>query len=84
MQTRAGRDGIAGVRGDRLIVRLGVAPVDGKANAQLIGLLAKSFGTAKTRVRIVRGLRGRNKTVEIDAPGRWPEQAPDGVRGIAE
>ena len=38
---------------------------DGKANAQLVEVLATHFGTRKYLVRIVRGESSRTKTVEI-------------------
>lgn len=40
-------------------------PVDGAANEALIKLVAKHFGVAPGRVRIVRGQTSRTKTVEI-------------------
>jgi uncharacterized protein len=41
-------------------------PVDGKANAELIGLIAEQFGCAKSAVRIKSGASGRTKLVKID------------------
>lgn len=38
---------------------------DGKANEAVIRLLAKHFGVAKSRVKIVLGTTSRHKTVEI-------------------
>ncbi len=40
-------------------------PVDGKANAELITLVARQFGQPKSRVAIRRGTSGRLKTVTI-------------------
>ncbi len=45
---------------------LKAAPQDGKANAELIDLLAKEFGVAKAKVRIKSGATARTKRVEID------------------
>jgi uncharacterized protein len=42
-------------------------PVNGKANAELIGLVAAHFGLRKAQVRIRSGAGGRTKLVEIDA-----------------
>ena len=42
-------------------------PVDGKANEELIGLVAKQFGCAKSRVTIKSGAASRMKLVLIDA-----------------
>ena len=41
-------------------------PVDGKANAELIALVAKQFGCRKADVTIKSGASGRMKLVEID------------------
>ncbi len=46
-------------------VRLTKAPADGEANEQLIKLLSKHLGVAKSLVRIVSGATSRNKIVEI-------------------
>lgn len=49
------------------IARLKSPPVDGKANAELIGLVAAHFKCAKAAVSIKSGAAGRCKTVRIDA-----------------
>jgi hypothetical protein len=40
--------------------------VEGKANAELIALVARRFGCAKTAVSIKAGASGRRKLVKID------------------
>lgn len=47
--------------------KLTAAPVDGAANAALIKLLSKSFGLPKSKIKIIRGLKSKNKIVEIEA-----------------
>ena len=42
------------------------APVDGKANAALVALLADHFAVPKARVRIKSGTGARLKLVEIE------------------
>ncbi|MEH1875385.1 DUF167 domain-containing protein [Nostoc sp.] len=49
-----------------LIVYLKSPPVDGKANEELIKLLAKKFDVAKSDIRIKSGLSSRQKLIEID------------------
>jgi uncharacterized protein (TIGR00251 family) len=49
-----------------LIVHLKSPPVDGKANAELIKLLAEKFAVPKSHIRIKSGLSSRQKLVEID------------------
>jgi uncharacterized protein len=43
-------------------------PVDGKANAELIGLVAQHFACRKAAVSIKTGSTGRLKLVKIEAP----------------
>ncbi len=40
-------------------------PVDGKANAELIALVARQFGLRKSQVKIKSGAAGRMKLVEL-------------------
>ncbi len=49
-----------------LTVKLKSAPVDGKANEELIKLLAEKFKVSKSRIRIKSGLSSRQKLIEID------------------
>ena len=51
--------------GDTLKVWLKSAPEDGKANAELVRILAKKFKIPRTDIQIVRGLSSRNKNVDI-------------------
>lgn len=53
------------VHGDRIIIGLTSRPERGKANRELIKKLAKHFKVSQSQVRIVSGLRSRNKIVEI-------------------
>lgn len=43
-------------------------PVDGKANQELIGLVAKQFSCAKSAVSIKVGASGRTKQVQVPGP----------------
>lgn len=63
---RAGRSGLAGMRGGDLLVRLTAPPVDGAANAELVELLAAVLHVPKRAVTIVSGERSRIKRVRID------------------
>jgi uncharacterized protein len=55
----------AGRHGDRIKVRLAARAVDGKANEALIEFLAAHYGVAKRDVRIIAGLKSRQKRVVI-------------------
>ena len=49
-------------------MRLAAPPVDGKANAQLLGWLASELGCPKRAVSLLRGDTSRRKQVQIDLP----------------
>jgi uncharacterized protein (TIGR00251 family) len=63
--TRAGHAGIAGRRDNALLVRLNAPPVDGRANAELIAVLARALAVPKSAVAITAGERSRRKRVRI-------------------
>lgn len=48
-----------------LVVKLRSPPVDGKANQELIQLLAKEYGVKKSQVRVKSGAQSRQKLIEI-------------------
>lgn len=48
------------------LAKLKAPPVDGKANDELVALVARQFGQPKSRVSIKRGATGRLKTVLIE------------------
>jgi uncharacterized protein (TIGR00251 family) len=58
---------IAGVRDGRLLVRIAAPPEDGKANACLLGFLAKTLGCSKKDVVLVKGEKSRLKTAAVPA-----------------
>ncbi|HMM74477.1 MAG TPA: DUF167 domain-containing protein [Gammaproteobacteria bacterium] len=72
IQPRARAPGVDGLHGPRLRVRLAAPPVDGKANEELIGLLALAFGLPRPAVKITRGAHAGAKTVELSAPRTLP------------
>ena len=49
------------------VARLKAAPVDGKANAELIALVARHFGCSRTAVTIKSGAGARVKLLQITA-----------------
>jgi len=51
-----------------LTVDLKSPPVDGKANQELINLLATKFEVRKSQITIKTGSSSRSKLVEIDTP----------------
>ena len=65
VQPGASRTEFAGKHGERLKVRLREKATDGKANDALIEFLAAYYRVAKRDVRIVSGLKSRQKRVVI-------------------
>ncbi len=63
---RAGRSGVAGMRGGALLVKLAAAPVDGAANEELIGVLARALDLPKRRLSVVSGERARDKRLLVE------------------
>lgn len=47
-------------------VYLNAPAVDGKANKALIALLAKYFKVRKNQIEIIKGLKSRRKTININ------------------
>ena len=48
------------------VAELKSAPVDGKANAELIALVARRFGCGRAAVTIKSGASGRRKLVKVE------------------
>ncbi len=63
---RAARAGIAGRRGDVLKVRVGAPPEGGRANDELIKLVASFLGVPRSTVTIARGAATRRKILDIE------------------
>ena len=66
VQPGAARSEFAGRHGDRIKVRLTARAVDGKANEALVVFLSDHFNVPKRSVRIISGLKSRQKRVQID------------------
>ncbi|MEZ5286948.1 MAG: DUF167 domain-containing protein [Vicinamibacterales bacterium] len=63
---RASKTGVAGTRDGAVLVRIGAAPVDGAANAELVETLARALGVPRRAVSIAAGSASRSKRVRID------------------
>jgi uncharacterized protein (TIGR00251 family) len=82
---RAGRDEIIGVdlQGE-LRIRVAAPPVDGRANAAVIRLVADELDVPASAVEIISGASARHKRLEVHGiPGervreRWPGIAEQG------
>ena len=62
-QPRSSKAGLDGLLGDALKVRIRAAPVDGKANKELVETLADAFGLSKSRVSFKGGETSKTKRI---------------------
>ncbi|MDD2212624.1 MAG: DUF167 domain-containing protein [Clostridia bacterium] len=66
VQPRASRNEISGWQGDSLKIRLTAPPVDGEANEACLKFLAACLQISRRQVKVVAGLKSRNKVIEIE------------------
>ena len=66
VQPKASRNQVDGFEEGTLRMRVTAPPTEGKANAGVIALLAKTLGVSKSRLEIVRGHSSRDKVVAIE------------------
>lgn len=62
-QPRSSKVGVDGLLGDAVKVRIKCAPVDGKANRELVETLADVFGLPKSRVVFKSGETSKQKRI---------------------
>ncbi|MGN0841684.1 MAG: DUF167 domain-containing protein [Kiritimatiellia bacterium] len=62
-QPRSSKAGIDGLLGDAVKVRIRCAPVDGKANKELVETLADAFDLPKSRVIFKSGETSKTKRI---------------------
>lgn len=79
---RSSRRGCAGLLGEQVRFNLHAAPVEDAANRELIEVLAGGMRVSRSAVRIVKGVRSRDKIVRIDDASRADFEAAflDGQR----
>jgi hypothetical protein len=66
VKPRSSRPGVSERDDGSLVVQVRAPPVDGKANDEVIRLLAEYLGCPRSGLRIKSGAGGRTKLVEID------------------
>jgi len=66
VQPRASATGLAGMHGGAVKIRISAAALDNAANLALIEFVAGQIGVAKRCVRLVSGMKDRNKILEIE------------------
>ena len=67
VQPKARMARIVGLHGDRLKVALRQPPEGGKANLELVALLAELLQVPKSSIELLRGATSRQKTLRISS-----------------
>jgi uncharacterized protein len=70
LQPRSSRDGIDGLHGDALKVKVTAPPVEGRANKAVKKLLAEQLGISPSQIEIIAGERSREKLLRISGISR--------------
>lgn len=65
VKTRSKKPGVEKLDEGNFIVRVGEAPIEGKANTAVIKALAENLKIASWRIKILSGSTSSNKVVEI-------------------
>lgn len=65
VEPRSSRSEVVGPYGEGIKVKLTSPPVEGRANAELVEVLAKAYGVSKKDIEIVSGQSSKNKIVRI-------------------
>ena len=76
----ASRSEVVGRIGSTVRVKVAAPAIDGKANAELVDFLGEFFEVRGRGVKIVRGQKGKEKTIEIS--GRPEEELEEVMETI--
>lgn len=69
VQPRASKTAFAGIHGGAVKLRITAPPVDGKANALIVEILAKTFHVPKSAVSLASGQQSRHKRFRVAGIG---------------
>ncbi|MBW1708712.1 MAG: YggU family protein [Deltaproteobacteria bacterium] len=67
LSPRSFNEGVGGIHGDALQIKVKAPPVKGRANEALIKLLARRLGVAKNKITIRSGNTSRTKILHIES-----------------
>ena len=76
VRPKANKNAIVGLYNGRLKVAITAAPIDGKANKQLIKLLAKHFAVPQKQIQILIGVNSNYKSVLVADPKQCVDDYP--------
>ncbi len=63
--TRSKKTGVEELDDNSLKVKVASPPIGERANSELIEVIAQYYNKRRSAVRIIKGLRARNKIVEV-------------------
>lgn len=66
VRTRSSCPGLKVGDGGVLVVKVKSPPVDGRANSELCKIIGAALGVPKRDVNVIRGMKSREKIVEIE------------------
>jgi uncharacterized protein (TIGR00251 family) len=66
LQPRAGREEVVGERDGAVVIRVAAPPIGGRANDALSAFIARRVRVPKEAVRVVAGMRSRDKLVRVE------------------
>lgn len=65
LHPNASRDEIVGFKDDVLRINVTPFPINGAANKRFIKVLSEELTISKSKIKIIKGEKNRNKTIEI-------------------
>lgn len=65
IQPGAKSNGVIGLHGDALKIKLASPPLDGKANKALLQFIATQFNIPGQKIKLIRGEKSRYKTIKL-------------------
>jgi uncharacterized protein len=80
IQTRAKDNAVTGLHGGMLKLRINAPPVDNKANQHIISYLANEFSVKQSEIKLISGLKHRDKQILI----KQPDQLPDWFKDLSD
>ncbi|MDY6943293.1 MAG: DUF167 family protein [Pseudomonadota bacterium] len=80
VQAGARQDEAVGIHNKRLKLRIRAPAREGLANRHLRRFLAGTLDVPISDIELIRGVRHRDKTLRLRAPGRCPEELIEGLK----